>query len=233
MSLQSISGNIADNLRHVRGRIDEAARACGRDPAEIRLVAVSKTKPAAMIREAATAGCRDFGENYLQEAQAKIAELADLDATWHFIGAIQSNKTRSIAEHFHWAHTVDREKIARRLSDQCPPGKVLNVTIQVNVDDDPAKAGVDPEDTRALLAAVAGLPNLSVRGLMTILRQDSDPATGYGRLKDLFESLRPSARGDWDTLSMGMSGDFPQAIAAGATHVRVGSAIFGARPPAH
>lgn len=229
MSLQSVSQSIVDNVRRVRAELDAAARAAGREPGSVRLIAVAKTQPVDRIREAAAAGCTDIGESYLQEALPKIRALADLDLTWHFIGAIQSNKTRPIAEHFHWVHTVARPKIAERLAAHCPAGKVLNVTLQVNVDRDPAKAGVEPEAAAALLDDVQRRPNLRVRGLMTILRQDTPPLDGYRRLAGLFETLRPRARGDWDTLSMGMSGDFAEAVAAGATHVRIGTAIFGPR----
>jgi PLP dependent protein len=229
MSLKSISRSIADNVRAIRLSIDDAARAGGREPGSVRLVAVSKTRPAALVREAAAAGCTDFGESYLQEALPKIDALADLGVTWHFIGAIQSNKTRAVAEHFHWVHTVSREKVARRLSGHCPAGKVLNITLQVNVDRDPGKAGVDPDDVLALLHQVTELDNLRVRGLMTILQRESSPAAGYRRLAELFDALRPHACASWDTLSMGMSGDFESAVAAGATHVRVGTAIFGER----
>lgn len=237
MTLQSVSDHMPDisaNVRRVRADIDAAARACGRDPATVHLLAVSKTQPPAAVRAAAAAGCTDFGENYLQEAVAKIEALADLDVRWHFIGAIQSNKTRQIAEHFHWVHTVGREKIARRLSEQCPAGRVLDVTVQVNIDDDPAKAGVAPEEAGALLAAMTALPNLRPRGLMTILQRDSAPLASYRRLADLFERLAPAGGAHWDTLSMGMSGDFAEAVTAGATWVRIGTALFGprtARPP--
>ncbi len=190
MILQSISQTIAANVRRIRRRMDEAARRSGRDPASVHLVAVSKTHPSTLIREAAAAGCGEFGENYLQEALDKISELAALDATWHFIGAIQANKTRPIAEHFQWVHTVSRTRIAERLSRQCPAGKTLDVTIQVNVDADPAKAGVAPSEAASLLAAIGGLDNLRVRGLMTVLHPDSPPRAGYGRLAELFEALR-------------------------------------------
>ncbi len=229
MSLQSIAQRISHRLQEVENQIADAARACGRDPADVHLVAVSKTRTAEEIRHAAAAGCRDFGENYLQEAVDKIRALEDVDVAWHFIGAIQSNKTRLIAEHFHWVHTVSRPRIAERLSAQCPPDKILDVTLQVNIDEDPAKAGVDPEDAPRLLAQVAGLPRLRVRGLMTILRRDTAPLAGYRRLAALFAELAPQAPDPWDTLSMGMSGDFREAIAAGATHVRVGTAVFGPR----
>lgn len=228
MSLQSISPDIAANVRSVRARIDQAAVAAGRDPGDVHLVAVSKTQPAAAVR-AAAAVCSDFAENYLQEALPKIEALADLPLTWHFIGAIQSNKTRPIAEHFHWVHTVARARIAERLAAQCPAGRTLNVTLQVNIDGDPAKSGVAVEETRALLDAAARWPNLRVRGLMTILQRESPPRPSYERLAALFHELAPQAPACWDTLSMGMSGDFHDAVAAGATHVRVGTAIFGER----
>jgi pyridoxal phosphate enzyme (YggS family) len=227
--LQSISHSIVDNVRRIRAQLDEAARAAGRAPGAVRLIAVTKTQPAERIREAAAAGCSDVGESYLQEALPKMLTLADLNLTWHFIGAVQSNKTRPIAEHFHWVHTVARPKIAERLSSHCPAGKTLDVTLQVNVDRDPAKTGVDPEEAAALLTRVRQHANLRVRGLMTILQQESDPLPSYRRLAELFETLRPVAGGTWDTLSMGMSGDFREAVAAGATHVRIGTALFGSR----
>jgi len=233
MSLQSISPDIADNVRQVRRAIDLAARRSGRDPADVHLLAVAKTHPDDAVRRAAAAGCTDFAENYLQEAVTKITALADLALTWHYIGAIQSNKTRQIAEHFDWVHTVSRHKIAERLSAQCPSGKLLNVTLQVNIDADPGKGGVEPAAAEELLAAAGGLPNLRLRGLMTILHRDSEPAAGYQRLAALFAQLRPAAPACWDTLSMGMSGDFPAAIAAGATQVRIGTAIFGPRITVH
>lgn len=229
MSIEPQANSIVHNVQAVRRQIAEAAVRCGRHAEDVQLVAVSKTRPAAMIVEAVAAGCVHFGENYLQEAIPKLETLSGLDVTWHFIGAIQSNKTRPIAEHFHWVHTVSRAKIAQRLSDQCPPGKALNVTIQVNIDDDPGKAGVAPESTAGLLDAIGGLANLHVRGLMTILRRDSPPQASYERLAALFHELAARAPAPWDTLSMGMSDDFREAVAAGATHVRVGTALFGPR----
>jgi PLP dependent protein len=229
MTVQSISSNIAGNLDDVRRRIARAAEACGRDPAGIRLIAVSKTHPARLVREAHAAGQRDFGENYLQDAVPKIEALADLDLSWHFIGVVQSNKTRVIAERFHWVHTVSRAKIAERLSSQCPRDKILNVTLQVNIDGDDAKSGAAPEEIAQLIEAVLRLPALRLRGLMTILGLDTDPADGYRRLSRLFDALADRVPGSWDTLSMGMTADFETAIAAGATCVRVGTAIFGAR----
>lgn len=213
----------------MEAEIQAAAAHARRDRASIRLIAVSKTQPVAAIRSAHAAGIDNFGENYLQEAVPKIVHCADMQVTWHYIGAIQSNKTRVIAENFDWVHTIDREKIARRLNDQCPGGKRLNVCLQVNVDADPNKAGVRPQDVAQLLAAAADLENLAVRGLMTILHPDTEPEQGYQRLQQLFQQLASSANDQWDTLSMGMSGDYVQAIAAGATCIRVGTAIFGPR----
>jgi pyridoxal phosphate enzyme (YggS family) len=228
MKLHSISKNVAAT----RASVIAAAQAAGRDPDEIHLVAVSKKKPAADIEAAYAAGLTDIGENYLQEAIDKIHALAHLPLTWHFIGAIQSNKTRPIAEHFHWVHTIERGKIARRLSEQCPPGKTLDACLQVNIDADPAKAGVSPDNAAKLLDEVAGLPNLRVRGLMTILETGADPLASYQRLAALFADLAERGVEPWDTLSMGMSKDYAQAIMAGATHVRIGTDIFGPRDTA-
>lgn len=235
---------ITENLARVRAEITEAARAVRRDPATVGLIAVSKTKPPAAVLEALGSGQQDFGENYVQEAVEKIREVAVLAArahpplprepVWHFIGAIQTNKTRDLAAHFQWVHTVDREKVARRLNEACPEGRVLNICLQVNVDRDPNKAGVMPEAARALLEACLPYPRLAIRGLMTILDPLRPPEEGYNRLRELFDTLAdsgldPERMAGWDTLSMGMSADFPAAIAAGATLVRVGTAIFGAR----
>jgi len=231
MSLEPISRTVADNVRRARLSIVESARSAGRAPDSVHLVAVSKTRSTDYIRAAHAAGCTDFAESYLQEALPKIHALADLALTWHFIGDIQSNKTGPIAQHFAWVHSVSRARIADRLSAQCPPGKRLNVTLQVNIDDDPNKAGVAPGDAAGLLAAVAGLANLQVRGLMAVLRQDSEALDGYRRLAALFADLAGTAPSPWDTLSMGMSADYPAAIAAGATHVRLGTTLFGPRDP--
>ena len=227
---------IPENINSVRRAISEAAQAAGRDPASVTLIAVSKTKPGTDILAALAADQQHFGENYVQEAVAKIAEVdAALDPAsalrpvWHYIGAIQSNKTRDIATAFDWVHTISRQKIARRLSEQRQDGRRLSICLQVNVDGDPNKAGVTPDETASLLEGCLGLERLDVRGLMTILDPETDPREGYNRLRDLFETLKPQAPECWDTLSMGMSGDYTEAIAAGATQVRVGTAIFGAR----
>lgn len=226
--------NISQNLRTVRSRVQRAAEKAGRDPSEVRLIAVSKTQPASAIHRAFETGQRDFGENYLQDALTKVSTLAELDLTWHFIGRIQSNKTRSIAEHFDWVHTVDRDKIARRLSDArlaSHPDAPLNVCLQVNIDDDQAKAGIRPDQTATLADTCAALPGLRVRGLMTILARSEDAKDSYQRMAALYGQLQP--RFNWDTLSMGMSGDYETAIAAGSTMIRVGTAIFGPRIDAH
>jgi pyridoxal phosphate enzyme (YggS family) len=223
---------ICGNLQAVLRRIEEAARGAGRDPGEVRLLAVSKTHPAEAIREAYRAGQRAFGESQQQEAVAKIAELAGLTLEWHFIGPIQSNKTRPIAEHFDWVHSLDREKVARRLAGQRPAGLApLMVCIQVNVSGEASKSGVRPEEALDLARIVAGLPNLRLRGLMAIPAPTPDPArqrSQFRALRVLYDRLRAHGLA-LDTLSIGMSDDFEAAIAEGSTLVRVGSAIFGAR----
>jgi pyridoxal phosphate enzyme (YggS family) len=220
---------IADNVSQVDERIRAAALAAQRDPSTIGLLAVSKTKPAAALREAFAAGLRDFGENYLQEALSKQLELADLPLCWHFIGPIQSNKTRAIAEHFAWVHSVDRLKIAQRLSEQRPPElPPLNICIQVNVSGEASKSGCTPADLPALVAAIGALPRLKLRGLMAIPEPTADSAeqnAAFATVRILQDSLNLPL----DTLSMGMSHDLEAAIAQGATWVRIGTALFGAR----
>ena len=224
--------NMEKNLNRVRSRIIEAARASGRDPDSILLLAVSKKKPASDIRLAYASGQRDFGENYLQEAQQKMQELQDLDICWHFIGAIQSNKTRPIAEAFDWVHCVDRAKIAHRLSEQRPVGRQpLNVCIQVNLDHESSKAGIDPEAVPALAMEIRDLPGIRLRGLMAIpaprdtLEEQRIP---FARLAGILSLLRQQGI-DCDTLSMGMTQDLEAAVAEGSTLVRIGTAIFGER----
>ena len=222
---------IADRLVHVRTRITQAAHAAGRDPANIKLLAVSKTHSIAELEAALAAGQTAFGESYLQDALPKIEHIGD-QAEWHYIGPIQSNKTRQIAVHFDWVHSVDRIKIAQRLSEQRPRElPPLNICLQVNTSGEAAKAGIPPADTQALAEAVSKLPHLRLRGLMTIPAQDQDPARQrqpFRQLRRLFEQLNA---GDFnlDTLSMGMSDDLEAAIAEGTTLVRVGTAIFGPR----
>ena len=224
--------NLTVPVNHVRSRISHAALAAGRDPGAVVLVAVTKAKTAENIRAAATAGVTDFGENYLQEALAKMDQLADLSLRWHFIGAIQSNKTASIAERFDWVHSVDRLNIARRLSEQrsfhAPP---LEVCIQVALEPEPKKGGVAPAGLAELAAAVAVLPRLRLRGLMCVPPPQPHAAAMrpvFARLRGLLEELNAGGL-KLDTLSMGMSADFEYAIAEGATMVRIGTALFGNR----
>ena len=220
---------IADNSAQVEARIRAAALAVQRDVTSVHLLAVSKTKPAAALRDAYAAGLRDFGENYLQEARAKQVELADLPLCWHFIGPIQSNKTRDIAEHFAWVHSVDRLKIAQRLSEQRPDGlPPLNICIQVNVSGEASKSGCAPADLPALAHAISALPRLTLRGLMAIPEPTDERAeqdAAFAKVRELQEGLNMGL----DTLSMGMSHDLESAIAQGATWVRIGTALFGAR----
>ena len=225
---------IADHLQTVHQRIRAACAAAGRPEGAVRLLAVSKTFPAEDVRQAHAAGQKAFGENYIQEGVDKIAALRDLPLEWHCIGPIQSNKTRLVAEHFDWVQSVDRLKIAQRLSEQRPEGlPPLQVCLQVNTDGGPTKSGARPEELLDLARAVMALPRLVLRGLMTI----PDPVQGFEaevalhrRATALFEQVRQElAPPHWDTLSMGMTADLEAAIAAGSTLVRVGTAIFGRR----
>ena len=227
--------DIAHNLAQVRDKITAAAGLCGRAPEEVTLLAVSKTKPASAIEEAIAAGQRAFGENYVQEGVEKIrhfSEAGHRDLHWHFIGPLQSNKSRLVAEHFDWCHTVDRLRIASRLSEQRPATlPPLNVLIQVNISDETSKSGIAPQEVDALAAQVAELPGLCLRGLMAIPAPEHDyerqfavaqqMAVAFARLKARYPTV--------DTLSLGMSDDMEAAIAAGSTMVRIGTAIFGAR----
>jgi PLP dependent protein len=229
-----IMTTIALNLQSVRQRMAAACAAAGRDVNEVTLLPVSKTFGPDAVREAHAAGENAFGENYIQEAVEKQALLADLPLEWHCIGPIQSNKTRLVAAHFAWAHTVDRLKIAQRLSEQRPAHlPPLSVCIQVNIDGGASKSGVQPADALELAREVAGLPRLRLRGLMTI----PEPAEGFEaqlavhrRARSLYEQLREAGL-PLDTLSMGMTADLEAAVHAGSTMVRVGTAIFGRRPP--
>ncbi|QTD33099.1 YggS family pyridoxal phosphate-dependent enzyme [Pseudomonas fluorescens] len=220
---------IADNILQVSSRIQAATQAANRSEDSVQLLAVSKTKPAEALREAYAAGLRDFGENYLQEALGKQLKLADLPLIWHFIGPIQSNKTRSIAEHFAWVHSVDRLKIAQRLSEQRPADlPPLNICIQVNVSGEASKSGCTPQDLPALAKAISALPRLKLRGLMAIPEPTEDRAeqdAAFAAVRKLQAELNLPL----DTLSMGMSHDLESAIAQGATWVRIGTALFGAR----
>ena len=209
-----------------------AAATCGRSVDSVTLLAVSKGQPARLIRAAAAAGVTDIGESYLTEALGKMEELSDLPLTWHFVGRLQANKTRHVAERFAWAHGVDRLKIAERLAAQRPyHAPPLNVCIQVNLADEATKGGVPEPEVPALAAAVAALPRLKLRGLMCIPPEESDPGrqrAWFARLRMLRDSLGAGGLG-LDTLSMGMSGDFEAAIQEGATLVRIGTALFGPR----
>ena len=223
---------IEQRLQQLRSRIVAAAGAAGRDPVEIRLIAASKTFDAAAVRDAHAAGQVDFGENYVQEALDKMGELGDLPLVWHFIGPIQSNKTRAIAERFDWVHSVDRLKIAERLSVQRPQSlPPLDICLEVNISGEASKGGVSAEDLPVLAQAVSHLPRLRLRGLMAIPAPSSDSLeqrAAFAAVRRLYEVLRASGY-SLDTLSMGMSGDLEAAIAEGATMVRVGTAIFGER----
>ena len=230
---------IGSKLQQVRQRIAVACDANGRAPDSVRLLAVSKTFDDQAVRDAAAAGQQAFGENYVQEGVEKILLLRDLPLEWHMIGPIQSNKTRAVAQHFDWVHTIDRLKIAQRLSEQRPPElPPLQLCVQVNIDGGANKSGVAPDEALALALACAALPRLAVRGLMVIPEPADSPEAQLRPLQQaraLFDQLRTqggAALARLDTLSMGMTADLEPAIAAGSTLVRVGSAIFGGRPRA-
>ena len=225
--------NLPQRVRNVRNRIERAAASGARNVDCITLLAVSKAQPVELMRAAAALGVRDFGESYLQEALEKMPALRDVELTWHFVGRLQANKTRPIAESFAWVHGVDRLKIAERLAAQRPYyAPPLNLCLQVNVAGEAAKAGVAPADLPALAAAVAALPRVRLRGLMCIPPEEAEAArqrAWFARLRELLQSLNDSGA-RLDTLSMGMSADFEAAILEGATIVRVGTALFGPRP---
>ncbi len=222
---------ITDHLADIIERVARAAERAGRSPSSVTLVAIGKQQPSTSIVAAQRAGLRHFGESYVQEALPKIAELAHSDLTWHFVGKLQANKTRDVAQAFDWVHTVDRLKIAERLSEQRSPlAAPLNVLIQVNQGGEVQKGGARPEDVAELARAVAALPRLKLRGLMTLPPQGDNPKRRFAELAALRAELESQGI-ELDSLSMGMSGDFEEAVAAGATHVRIGTAIFGARKP--
>ena len=224
---------LTNGLAALRQRLAAAARHAGRDVRSITLLAVSKGQPTARLQAALALGLTQFGENYLDEALGKIAALAGTPAQWHFIGRLQGNKTRPVAEHFAWVHGVDRERIAQRLSEQRPPHMPpLNVCVQVNIAGEASKSGVPPEQALALMRAVCALPRLRLRGLMTMLPFDL-PEPEQRRHFSALRRLRDAATAagmELDTLSMGMSGDLEAAVAEGATLVRIGTALFGPRP---
>lgn len=223
---------IAHNLALIQERIHKAAIASGRNPSEIQLLGVSKKCSAQDIREAYKAGIRHFGESYLQEALPKISALSKLDVVWHFIGPVQSNKTRQIAEHFSWVHSVDRIKIATRLSEQRPAGlDPLNVCIQVNISLEDSKSGIIKEAARDFALQIVELPRLRLRGLMAIVEQTSDQQRQRGmfsQLRDILTDLNQHGL-SLDTLSMGMTDDLEAAVMEGSTFLRIGSGLFGPR----
>ncbi|ELI5720481.1 YggS family pyridoxal phosphate-dependent enzyme [Vibrio fluvialis] len=228
--------SIQQNLEHITSQIENAQQKCGRPRSSVQLLAVSKTKPVEAILEAAQAGQRAFGENYVQEGCDKVQFFAEhhpeLDLEWHFIGPLQSNKTRQIAEHFDWMHTIDRAKIAQRLSEQRPAHlPPLQVLIQVNTSGEASKSGISENDLFTLAELISGLPNLTLRGLMSIPENVPDYSSqlaAFRQLAALKDRLAEKYDGI-DTLSMGMSGDMEAAIEAGSTIVRIGTAIFGQR----
>lgn len=224
--------SIAEKYRHVCQQIEQAATQAHRSPDEVLLLAVSKTRSSAEVLALHQLGQRDFGENYLQEALDKIDALNDQAIFWHFIGPIQSNKTRPIAERFAWVHSVDREKIARRLSEQRPADAApLNICLQVNISEEESKSGCLPSELPVLIDAVKALPGIRLRGLMAIPAATDDPAEQRAALhamQQLFQAAKTQVP-DLDTLSMGMSGDMEEAVAQGATIVRIGTALFGPR----
>ncbi len=226
------SGNIAKNLTQIQHNISEFCEKYHRKPEEVQLLAVSKTKSADDIRQAFHAGQSRFGENYVQESLKKIHDLNDLNIEWHFIGAIQSNKTRELAEHFHWIHSVDRLKIAHRLSQQRPNNlPPLNICLQVNISNETSKSGFKLEDIGAAVDKIISLPNINLRGLMAIpAKANSFEAqrSAFAQMRSALEQIQIK-HPDIDTLSMGMSDDMQAAIAEGSTMVRIGTAIFGQR----
>ncbi|WP_434931416.1 YggS family pyridoxal phosphate-dependent enzyme [Shewanella sp. HL-SH5] len=225
---------IADRLSIAQSRMNQAAQKCSRSPSEIKLLAVSKTKPISDIIEAYQAGQRLFGENYVQEGEQKIIAMQQAypDIEWHFIGPLQSNKTKIVAEHFDWMHTLSREKTAKRLNDQRPAQKApLQVCIQVNISQEDTKSGIDAQAVIELAKQISQMPNLSLRGVMAIPTATDDvnvQQAEFSQLKQIYQHLQQQFEGI-DTLSMGMSGDLDMAIANGSTMVRIGSAIFGDR----
>ena len=224
--------SLESRIKLVKERVNAACIVNGRSPNSVTLLAVSKTKPIEMLREAERHGLKQFGENYADEAKEKIQQRPALKSEWHFIGRIQSNKTQTIAQHFAWIHTVDRIKVAKRLASHCPENKILQILLQVNVDSGENKGGIEADKIDELIKYVLSEPNLNLRGLMTILSKETDPQKGYSKLRYLFNHLQETYAQEfhnWDTLSMGMSNDLEVAVNCGATIVRVGTDIFGSR----
>lgn len=232
MSSQAIENydknELIANYQAVKSQLDTANQLANRTAHPCGLIAVSKTKPAAMIADLVAVGQRDFGENYLQEALTKIDTLKELPITWHYIGSIQRNKTRDIAKYFDWVHTIERDVIAKRLNEQRAGLPPLNVLIQVNIDDEASKSGCHPDELPSLVSAMMDYENLCLRGLMVI--PDKAGSDAFVRTKALFDEMAQQFElPHWDSISMGMSGDMADAVAHGSTLVRVGTAIFGAR----
>ncbi len=226
--------SISENLKFIHQQIHAACQQANRPQSAVQLLAVSKTKPVSAIQEAIEAGQMAFGENYVQEGVEKIQYFRNENLEWHFIGPLQSNKTRLVAEHFDWMHTVEREKIAQRLNDQRPANlSPLNVLIQINISDENSKSGIKPEEMLDLANQIKDLPNLKLRGLMTIpapCEEAEEQKLTLSAMQKLFEELKQALPNEQiDTLSMGMSDDMESAIACGSTMVRIGTAIFGAR----
>lgn len=221
---------ITQRLKQIRSQISDAELACNRQPGSVLLLAVSKTKPAEDIAAAYQAGQRHFGENYLQEALRKQQELGAYDITWHFIGPIQSNKTKPLAMHFDWVHSIDSLKIAKRLSEQRPPHlPPLNICLQVNISDEASKSGITLDELPQLCEQVAKLPNLKLRGVMAIPAPQDDFEQQRQPYKTLYQAVANLKRSELDTFSFGMTGDLKAAIAEGSTIVRIGTALFGER----
>ena len=224
--------SIAQSLEKIRNRVTVLERRYERSPGAVRVLAVSKTKPPEAVRAAAEIGQREFGENHVQDALTKLDALADMDLVWHFIGPIQSNKTRVVAARFHWVHSIDRAKIARRLNEQRPDGlPPLEVCVQVNLSGETSKSGVEPQQVEELAQVVSELPRLRLRGLMTLPQpcdELDDQRRPFAALRGLLETLNAGGLA-LDTLSMGMTNDMEAAIAEGATIIRIGTAIFGPR----
>ncbi len=222
---------IIDNLHDIRRRISEAETEFNREAGSIRLIGVTKKQPMGKLKTAAEEGLKDFGENHLQEALAKLSRLKKYEIEWHFLGSIQSNKTEAIAKYFNWVHSVDRAKIALRLSEQRPEGMPpVNILLQVNVDDEDSKSGIAFEEIPMIANFIKDLPNVKLRGLMcipAIRREFEEQREPFRKLREAFEDLKTNGFPDLDTLSMGMSHDFEAAIAEGANMVRIGAALFG------
>ena len=231
MHLETLEKNLSETKKKIAKACDDA----GKNKDEIALIGVTKRQSIETIRQAYEAGIKNLAENYVQEALEKMDRLKQLDIIWHYIGAIQSNKTRQIAENFTWIHSVSSLKIARLLSKHCPANKKLNLLIQINVDSDPDKLGIPAVDAGSTISEIAHLPNILIRGMMVILSKSTNPKTGYEKASGIFKELSllqsPEKNIYWDTLSMGMSKDYYEAILSGGNAIRLGTTLFGERAP--